>query len=52
MKTYNYHPYIDDYMQMVESGEINACKEQKQLMEFIRWKLDQQGEMMILILNK
>lgn len=40
-KTYNYHPYIDDYMRMVENGEIQACKEQKQLMEFLRWKLDQ-----------
>ncbi|HFJ9375120.1 TPA: terminase TerL endonuclease subunit [Bacillus nitratireducens] len=40
---YNYHPYIDDYMRMVEDGEIQACKEQKQLMEFLRWKLDQPG---------
>lgn len=41
MKTYKYHPYIDEYMRMVEQGEIEACKEQKQLMEFLRWKLDQ-----------
>lgn len=40
-KTYKYHPYIDEYMRMVEQGEIEACKEQKQLMEFLRWKLDQ-----------
>ncbi|MGH0950525.1 terminase large subunit domain-containing protein [Bacillus mycoides] len=40
-KMHKYHPYIDDYMRMVESGEIEACKEQKQLMEFVRWKLDQ-----------
>jgi len=40
-KTYNYHPYIDEYMRMVEQGEIEACKEQKQLMKFLRWKLDQ-----------
>ncbi|MEB3054469.1 terminase TerL endonuclease subunit [Bacillus pseudomycoides] len=40
-KTYNYHPYINDYMRMVENGEIQACKEQKQFMEFLRWKLDQ-----------
>ncbi|MEB4814736.1 terminase TerL endonuclease subunit [Bacillus thuringiensis] len=40
---YNYHPYIDDYMRMVEQGEIQACKEQKQLMEFLRWKLEQPG---------
>ena len=36
-----YHPYIDEYMDMVESGKIQACKEQHQLMEFLRWKLDQ-----------
>ncbi|MGG3943379.1 terminase TerL endonuclease subunit [Peribacillus psychrosaccharolyticus] len=43
LKTYNYHPYIDDYMNMVESGEIKACKEQLQLMDFIRWKLGSPG---------
>ncbi len=42
-KTSKYHPYIDDYMQMVEQGEIEACQEQKQLMSFLRWKLDQPG---------
>jgi phage terminase large subunit-like protein len=42
-KTFKYHPYIDEYMHMVESGEIAACKEQHQLMEFVRWKLDQPG---------
>ena len=41
LKTYNYHPYIDEYMQMVDKGKIETCKEQKQLMEFLRWKLDQ-----------
>ena len=40
-KTYKYHPYIDEYMRMVEQGEIEACKEQKQLMKFLRWKLEQ-----------
>lgn len=43
LKTYNYHPYIDEYMKMVECGKINACQEQHQLMEFLRWKLDQPG---------
>ncbi|MGM9925176.1 MAG: terminase TerL endonuclease subunit [Bacillus sp. (in: firmicutes)] len=43
MKTYNYHPHIDEYMNMVENGKINACKEQHQLMEFLRWKLDRPG---------
>lgn len=42
-KTYKYHPYIDDYMRMVEQDEIESCKEQKQLMKFLRWKLDQPG---------
>lgn len=26
---------------MVDEGEIETCKEQKELMEFLRWKLDQ-----------
>lgn len=43
LRTYKYHPYIDDYMNMVESGEIKACQEQFQLMDFLRWKLDQPG---------
>ncbi|MDF2605909.1 MAG: putative phage terminase, large subunit [Bacillales bacterium] len=30
-------------MLMVESGEIKACYEQKQLIEFLKWKLDQPG---------
>jgi phage terminase large subunit-like protein len=30
-------------MELVDSGKIQACIEQKQLMEFIRWKLDQPG---------
>ncbi|TGB04698.1 terminase TerL endonuclease subunit [Halobacillus salinus] len=42
-KTYKYHPYIDDYMRMVEQGEIESCEEQKQLMKFLKWKLDQPG---------
>ncbi|MGN4717889.1 terminase TerL endonuclease subunit [Bacillus cereus group sp. MYBK226-2] len=41
--TYQYHPYIDEYMRMVDNEEIQSCKEQKQLMEFLRWKLDQPG---------
>ena len=41
--TYQYHPYIDEYMRMVENGEIQSCKEQKLLMKFLRWKLDQPG---------
>ncbi|WP_370629689.1 terminase TerL endonuclease subunit, partial [Fictibacillus sp. 5RED26] len=40
-KTYNFHPYIDEYMRMVENEEIQACAEQKALMKFLRWKLSQ-----------
>jgi len=40
-RTYNYHPYIDEYMEMIEQGKIESCKEQKELMIFLRWKLDQ-----------
>lgn len=40
-KKFKYDPYIDEYMRMVEEGEIESCEEQKQLMEFLRWKLDQ-----------
>lgn len=39
--TYKYHPYIDDYIKLIESGEIRSCQEQKQLVEFVKWKLDQ-----------
>jgi len=39
-KTYKYDPYIDEYMDMVEKGEIESCVEQKQLMEFLHWKLN------------
>lgn len=35
----SYHPAIDTYMHMVESGEIESCKEQKLLMKFLRDKL-------------
>lgn len=35
-----YHPAIDTYMQMVESGEVEANQEQKDLMTFLRTKLD------------
>lgn len=31
-----YHPYIDEYMSMVESGQIKSCKEQKLLMKYVR----------------
>ena len=43
LRTFKYHPYIDEYMDMVESGKIRACKEQHQLIDFLKWKLDQPG---------
>ncbi|MEI4680032.1 terminase large subunit, partial [Bacillus cereus] len=37
---YRYHPYINEYMELVESGKIRSCKEQKQLMKLVRETLD------------
>lgn len=39
-RTYNYHPYIDDWMRKVEQRLIPSCREQKALMPFIRKVLD------------
>lgn len=33
---YNSHPYIDAYVNLVESGELPACKEQHQLIKFVK----------------
>lgn len=38
-KTYNFHPYINDYMYQVENNKIESCREQKLLMSFLREKL-------------
>lgn len=43
LRKYEFDPYIDEYMQMVERNEIESCEEQKQLMDFLRWKLSQPG---------
>lgn len=43
LRTYKYHQYIDDYIKLIESGEIRACKEQWQLIDFVKWKLSQPG---------
>ena len=42
MKTssYNYHPYINLYMEKIEKGKIPASKEIKKAMPYIRYKLD------------
>ncbi|WP_188453789.1 terminase TerL endonuclease subunit [Virgibacillus oceani] len=34
--TYNSHPYIDEYFHLIESGEIPACKEQFQLIKYLK----------------
>lgn len=43
MSTYKYHPYIDDYINAIRTGEIIACKEQHQLVDLVEWKLEQPG---------
>jgi len=37
---YKYHPYIDKYMEKIETGKIQASKEVKKVMPYIRYKLD------------
>ncbi|MBC2048215.1 terminase large subunit [Listeria booriae] len=37
--TYNWHPAISEWMQMVEQEDVVSCKEQKQLMAYIRQRL-------------
>ena len=36
----NYHPYIDNYIDGIRSGEIQACEELKQAMDYVESKLD------------
>lgn len=36
MTTCNSHPYIDEYFNLIESGELAACHEQFLLIDFIR----------------
>jgi len=38
--TYKYHKYIDTYKKKFDNGEIPACKELKQAMNYIKNKLD------------
>lgn len=40
LKRYEYHPYIDEYVRMVEQGEIESCEEQKLLVAYVRRTLD------------
>lgn len=40
MRSYKYHPFINDWMYKIEQRKIPACKEQKFLMPFLRNILD------------
>lgn len=40
MKNYKYHEYIDTWMKLVTTGKVHACKEQKELMKFVKNVLD------------
>ena len=40
MRSYKYHPFINDWMYKIEQRKIPACKEQKLLMPFLRNILD------------
>ncbi|MBE0452008.1 MAG: terminase large subunit [Clostridia bacterium] len=40
MTKYKYHEYIDEWFRLVETGEIRTCKEQKQLVKFLKKELD------------
>lgn len=41
MTNYKYHPYIDNYINMVESGQVKSSKEVKLLMGLLKKKLSQ-----------
>nr|WP_077914216.1 terminase TerL endonuclease subunit [Listeria fleischmannii] len=40
---YKYHPHIDNYFHSIESGKIRACKEQHQLIEYVKYILDDEN---------
>lgn len=42
MKNYKYHEYIDTWMNLVTTVKAHACKEQKQLMKFVKKVLDEE----------
>ncbi|WP_235674885.1 terminase TerL endonuclease subunit [Bacillus mycoides] len=41
--SYKYHPYIDDYMKMVEDGKVKSSKEVKLLIKLLKIKLNQEN---------
>ena len=43
MRLYKYHPYINEWMCLVEQGKVHTCNEMKQLMSFVRLVLDDSG---------
>lgn len=40
MKDYKYHEYIDTWIDLVETGKVQSCEEQKLLVRFIKRVLD------------
>lgn len=42
MTNCKYHEYIDIWMKRVKTGQVHACKEQKQLMKFVKKVLDEE----------
>ena len=38
----DYHPYIDEYMDKIRSGEIPSSKELKQAMDYVEQKLNKE----------
>lgn len=45
-KHYDYHPYISEWMELVEDGRVYSCREMKQLMPLLRKVLDDDNVML------
>lgn len=43
MKSYRYHPYIDEYIEMVESGQVETSEEVKLNIQLVQRKLSQKN---------
>lgn len=43
MKSYRYHEYIDTWIDLVESGKVHTCEEQKLLIDFVKKVLDDEN---------
>lgn len=46
-KKVKFNKYIDEYIRMVETNEIETCEEQKQLIELVKWKLSPPNNVVI-----